>query len=155
MTTTDLVERLNSFTLEASNHHRGFESQKLVSLFLFVEEIDFRFFFFFFFLSCVLFSHESVMYMTHVNAPNLFHSTPRPSRHHTGTAKMRGEIVQQAHWANEIAVEEHEHVVTKLASDSDSSSDTYTSLWPEGLRNFVELNSNIWRININKKIEER
>ena len=51
--------------------------------------------------------------------------------------------MQQAHWANEIAVEEHEHVVLKLASDSDSSSDT-DSLWPKGLRNFTVLNSNIW-----------
>ena len=34
--------------------------------------------------------------------------------------------MQQAHWANEIAVEEHVHVVIKLASGSDSSSDTDT-----------------------------
>ena len=70
------------------------------------------------------------MYMTHVNKSNLFHSTPRPSRHHIGTAKMRGKLVQQAHWANEIAVEEHEHVVIKLASDSDSSSDIDFGLRP-------------------------
>ena len=35
-------------------------------------------------------------------------------------------LVQQAHWANEIGVEEHEHVVIKLASDSYFSSDTDT-----------------------------
>ena len=126
MTTTYLVEWLKSFTRKASKHHRGFESQNLVSLFLFDEETDFRFF---------------LLMKTHVNAPNLFHSTPeskpRPSRHHIGTAKMRWKLVQQAHWANEIAVEEHE----QLASDSDSSSD---SLCPEGLRNFTVLNSNIW-----------
>ena len=52
--------------------------------------------------------------------------------------------MQQAHWANEIAVEEHEHVVIKLASDSDSSPDTYTNGWLEGLQNFIVLNSNIW-----------
>ena len=84
--------RLNSFTLKASSRHRGFESQTLVSLSLFVED----------------------------------------------------KIVQQAHWANNIAVEEHEHVVIKLASDSDSSSDIYTSRLPEGQRNFIVLNSNIW-----------
>ena len=39
---------------------------------------------------------------------------------------IRGKLVQQAHWANEIAVEDHGHVVIKLASDSDSSSDTDT-----------------------------
>ena len=61
------------------------------------------------------------MYMTHVNASNLFYSIPRPSRHHIGTAKMRGKLVQQAHWANGIEVEEHEHVVIKLASDTDFS----------------------------------
>ena len=44
---------------------------------------------------------------------------------------MRGKLVQQAHWANETAVEEHEHVVIKFASDSDSSSDTVTAF---GLR---------------------
>ena len=43
-----------------------------------------------------------------------------------GTAKVRGKLVQQAHWANEISVEEHEHVVIKLASDFDSSSGTGT-----------------------------
>ena len=48
--TADLVELLNSFTQKASNHHRGFESQKLISPFLFVEEIDFRLLFFFFFV---------------------------------------------------------------------------------------------------------
>ena len=48
VTTTDLVERLDSFSLKTSNHHRGFESQKLVSLFLFVEEM----------CVSVLFSHE-------------------------------------------------------------------------------------------------
>ena len=63
--------------------------------------------------------------MTHVNSPNLFQSTPQPSRPY-GYRKMQGKLVQQAHWANEIAVEEHEHVVIKLASDSDSSSDTDT-----------------------------
>ena len=41
--TTGLVEWLNSFTRKASNTHRGFESQNLISLFLFVEEIDFLF----------------------------------------------------------------------------------------------------------------
>ena len=57
MTTTDLVEWLNRFTRKTSNHHRGFASQKLVSLvFLFVEEIDIflRVFFFFFFFMEVL-----------------------------------------------------------------------------------------------------
>ena len=34
--------------------------------------------------------------------------------------------MQQAHWANEIAMEEHEHVMIKLAADSDSSSYTDT-----------------------------
>ena len=124
MTTTDLVEWLNSLPRKASNLHRGFESQKLVSLLLFVAETDFLLFFlcvcccfwfvfffvfcffffflfffvwlvgcfFFFFLFCfvVFFSLESFVYMTHVNAPNLFHSTPRPSSLHIGTAKMRG-----------------------------------------------------------------
>ena len=33
---------------------------------------------------------------------------------YTGTAKMRGKLVQQAHWASEIAVEEHKRVVIKL-----------------------------------------
>ena len=66
------------------------------------------------------------MYMTHVNAPNVFHSTPWACRHYIGTAKMRGNLVQPSYWANEILVEEHEHVVLKLASDSDSSSDTDT-----------------------------
>ena len=60
MTTSDLVERLDILTRKPSNHHRGFESQKFVSLF-FVEEINFRFYlvvfvclFFgvFFFFSC-------------------------------------------------------------------------------------------------------
>ena len=121
MTTTDLVEWLNSLPRKASNLHRGFESQKLVSLLLFVEETDFLLFFlcvccccflvyfylfiffflfgwlvgwlfflFLFFCFVVFFSLESFVYMTHVNAPNLFHSTPRPSRLHIGTAKMRG-----------------------------------------------------------------
>ena len=73
------------------------------------------------------------MHMTHVNAPNLFRSAPRPSMHRiAGTAEMRGNLGQQAHWANEILMEEHEQVVIKLASDTDSSSDT-DSLWPEGL----------------------
>ena len=67
------------------------------------------------------------MCMTHVNAPNLFHSTPRPSRHNIGTAKMRGKLVQQAHWTNEIAVEKHEQVCINIDSDSDSSSDTDTN----------------------------
>ena len=48
--------------------------------------------------------------------PNFFHSIPRPSRHNIGTAKMRGKLVQQADWTNETAVEEHEHVMIKLAS---------------------------------------
>ena len=39
--TTCLVEWLNSLTRKASNDHRGFESQKL-SLFLFVEGVEFR-----------------------------------------------------------------------------------------------------------------
>ena len=60
MTTTDLVEWLNSFTRKASNPHRGFESQNLVSLFSIVEEIDFCFFFLcvcvFFFFPVVFFS---------------------------------------------------------------------------------------------------
>ena len=64
------------------------------------------------------------MYMIHVNAPDLFYSTPRPSRQHIGTAKMRG----KKHWANKIAVEKHDHVVIKLASDSDSCSDTVFGL---------------------------
>ena len=42
---------------------------------------------------------------------------------HIGTANMRGKLVQQAYWAKETAVEEHGHVVIKLASDSDSSPD--------------------------------
>ena len=54
--TIGLVEWSNSFTRKASNDHCGFESQNLISLFLFVEEID-------------LFSHERFMYVTHVNAP--------------------------------------------------------------------------------------
>ena len=112
MTTTDLVEWLNSFTGKPSNHHRGFESQNLVNLYLFVEEIDFSF-------------HESFMYLIHVNAPNLFHSTPRPSRHFiAGTAKMRVKLAQLAHWANEIP--------------------TLTQSWPVGLRNFTVMHSNIW-----------
>ena len=113
LVTTDLVEWLNSFSRKASNHHRGFESQKLakyLDVLLFVRNFV---------------SHESFMYMIHVNAHNLFHLTPRSSKQHIGTAKVRG----KAHWANEIAVEEHEHMVMKLASDSDSSSDT-DSLWP-------------------------
>ena len=77
--------------------------------------------------------------------PNLFHSTPRPSRHHIGTAKMRGKLVLQTHRANEVAVDEH--MVIKLASDTDTSSDTYTRLWPEGLRNFTKLNSNNYMVN--------
>ena len=40
------------------------------------------------------------------------------------------EIVQQVHWTNEIAVEEHEHMVIKLTLDSDSSSDTDTVFGP-------------------------
>ena len=68
----------------------------------------------------------------------IFHSTPFQAKANFGTAKMRG----KAHWANGTAVEEHEHVVIKLASDSDSSADT-DNLWPEGLRNFTFLNSNI------------
>ena len=56
------------------------------------------------------------MYMTRVNAPNLFHSIPRRSRHNIGTAKMRGKLVLQAHWTNEIAFEEHKQVMIKLAS---------------------------------------
>ena len=48
VTMADLVEWLNSFSQNTSNHHRGFDSQKLVSLFLFVERMDFRF-------SCFLF----------------------------------------------------------------------------------------------------
>ena len=53
VTTTDLVEWLNSFTRKASNHHRGFESQTLVSLFLFVQRIDFRLLLFFGLCVCV------------------------------------------------------------------------------------------------------
>ena len=43
MRTTDLIEWLNSFTRKASDHyhHHGIESQKFVSLFLFVQEIRF------------------------------------------------------------------------------------------------------------------
>ena len=121
VTTTDLVEWLNSFSWKASNHHRGFESPKLVSLFFISWGNTFSLCFCF---SCDLFSRESFMYMTHVNASILFHSTPRPSRHDIGTTKMRRKLMQQAHWANEIAVDEHEHVVIKLASVSNSSSDT-------------------------------
>ena len=69
MTTSDLIEQLDSLTRKASNHHRGFESQNFVSLF-FVEEIDFRFLFSlvsvcFFFCCCCCFLfvfHESFMY---------------------------------------------------------------------------------------------
>ena len=39
---------------------------------------------------------------------------------------MRGKLVQKACWAYAIAVEEYGYVVIKLASDSDSSSDTDT-----------------------------
>ena len=127
MTTTDLVESLNTCTRKASNHYRGFESQNLVFLFLFLEEIHFRCCCFFVCVCvCLCVCHESFMYMTRVKASNLFHSTPRPSKRHIVTAKMRGKLVQQAHCANEIAVEEYEHVVIKLASDSNSSSDTDT-----------------------------
>ena len=59
--------------------------------------------------------------------------------------------MQQAH----RAVEKHRHVVIKLASDSDSSSDTDTALWNEGLHYFTVLSSNIWRINRNNKTEEK
>ena len=88
----------------------------------------------------------------HVNAPNLFHSTPRRSRHNIGTAKMRGKLVQRTHWTNEIAVEEHKQMMIKLASDSNSSSDSDTVF---GLRAYEMLNSNIWWINRNKKKKDK
>ena len=71
---------LNCLTRKASNHRRGFESQKLVRLLLFVDEIDFRFVcffrfsFFFFFFFFFFISNDSFMYLTHVNI--------RPIQHH-------------------------------------------------------------------------
>ena len=61
VTTTDLVEWLISFTRKANKHHRGFESQTLVSLFLFVEEIDCLFLF-----SCVFFFFMTVLCIWHM-----------------------------------------------------------------------------------------
>ena len=51
-------------------------------------------------------------------------------QHHGQADTISVREMQQAHWANEIAVEEHEHVVIKLASDTDSSSDTDTVFGP-------------------------
>ena len=72
------------------------------------------------FLCVLFFSHASFMYLTYVTRPIYFiqhHSQEDTILHlYIGTTKMRG----NAHWANEIAVKEHEHVVIKLVSDSDS-----------------------------------
>ena len=68
MTTTDLVEWLNSFTRKASNHQRGFESLNPGVYFYLSRKTDF--------LLCVcvcvcvcvcfvvVFYHESFIYMT-------------------------------------------------------------------------------------------
>ena len=71
LTTTDLIEWLNSFTRKASNHHPGFESPKNRwssifrgnRFFLRVGGGGFVFYFF---------SRESLMYMAHVNRPIYF-----------------------------------------------------------------------------------
>ena len=148
MTTTDLVEWLNSFSRKARNHHRGFEFQKLVSLF-FVEEIDFRFCF------RVFFSWKFyVGYMTHVNAPNLFHSTPRPLRPYRYSKDAR-EITA----AGALGKWDCSGIAWACGDKTGFSLRLQLrhrySLWPKGLRNFTVLNSNRWRINRNKKTEKR
>ena len=59
-------------------------------------------------------------------------------QHHgkTDTVSVYSKDEREISCANETAVEEHEHVVIKLASYSDSSSDTYTVF---GLRAYENL----------------
>ena len=89
VTTTDLVEWLPSKWVRIS---------KTRCLFLYIEEIDFRFFCVCVFCVlcvcvcvCFFFFHESFMYMTHVNASNYF------IQHHCQAACFKNTTVYVLH----------------------------------------------------------